>query len=146
MDVLCISRRRVCNFLSKVNNVCVRSTVDLAYKIHGKPASVDSTPIVLLHGLLGSKKNWDSMSKRIASATQKTVIAADARNHGESPHNDSHDYLDLASDVSELMNKLTITNAIVIGHSMGGRTGMVLALNEVRYIYIYKFIYINLLV
>ncbi|XP_023951054.2 protein ABHD11-like [Bicyclus anynana] len=70
------------------------------------------------------------MSKRINAATQKPVIAVDARNHGESPHADSHTYPDLASDVSHLISQLSIKQAAIIGHSMGGRTGMVIALSE----------------
>lgn len=107
-----------------------RTAVDLAHKIHGK-SPTDGIPVFVLHGLLGSKKNWESMSKRIASTLQRSVIATDIRNHGESPHESSHSYIDLAADVSQLMSKLSVSKADVIGHSMGGRTGMVLALTEV---------------
>ncbi|CAH2266218.1 jg17804 [Pararge aegeria aegeria] len=108
-----------------------RSAVDLAYKVHGTLESSEE-PVVIIHGLLGSKKNWESMSKKINTATQKTVIAVDVRNHGESPHASSHTYPDLASDVSSLITKLSIKQAVIIGHSMGGRTAMVLALSEVE--------------
>ncbi|XP_068623849.1 sn-1-specific diacylglycerol lipase ABHD11-like [Battus philenor] len=70
------------------------------------------------------------MSKKIGETIDKVVVAVDARNHGESPHHDSHTYIELASDVSNLMNTLNIKQADIIGHSMGGRTGMVLALTE----------------
>ncbi|XP_069356700.1 uncharacterized protein [Maniola hyperantus] len=103
--------------------------VDLAHKIHGTLES-SAEPVIVIHGLLGSKKNWESMSKKINAATQKTVIAVDVRNHGESPHANSHTYPDLASDVSSLITRLSIEQAAIIGHSMGGRTGMVLALSE----------------
>ncbi|KAM3963985.1 sn-1-specific diacylglycerol lipase ABHD11-like [Aphomia sociella] len=106
-----------------------RSAVNLAYVIHGK-ISEGETPIFELHGLLGSKRNWKSMSNKIASTMQKCVIAVDARNHGESPHDSSHTYHDLASDIVLLMNKLSVKQADIIGHSMGGRTAMVLALSE----------------
>ncbi|XP_030034985.1 uncharacterized protein LOC115450950 [Manduca sexta] len=112
-----------------INNVITRSAVDLAHKVHGGSVT-GNVPVIVLHGLLGSKKNWESMCKKILATTKKTVVAVDARNHGESPHNSSHTYHDLASDVSQLMNKLSIAKAIVVGHSMGGRTAMVLALTE----------------
>lgn len=135
MEILSVSlgKHTLLKCICKIKRVTNRNAVDLAHKIHGPSVSDSNTPIFVLHGLLGSKKNWDSMSKKISSATQKTVVAADARNHGESPHDSSHTYNDLASDVSFLMSKLTVSKAHVIGHSMGGRTAMVLALSEVCY-------------
>ncbi|CAG9559024.1 unnamed protein product [Danaus chrysippus] len=91
---------------------------------------MSDVPVVIIHGLLGSKKNWETMSKKISVATSKAVIAVDMRNHGESPHTDSHTYPELASDVLELINKLSISRTDIIGHSMGGRTGMVVALTK----------------
>lgn len=85
----------------------VRNAVDLAYKVHGALSS-NEEPVMILHGLLGSKKNWESMSKKISAATEKTVIAVDARNHGESPHARSHTYPDLAADVVRLLTQLSV--------------------------------------
>ncbi|XP_031764536.2 protein ABHD11-like [Galleria mellonella] len=116
-------------YFYNTNHMSKRSAVDLAHIIHGKKPMKD-TPIFTLHGLLGAKKNWESMSKKIASKMQRSVIAVDARNHGESPHDPSHSYLDLASDVVQLMNKLSVKHVDIIGHSMGGRTAMVIALTE----------------
>lgn len=120
--------------VKKVLNDNVRY-VALAYKVHGD-TTFYQTPIIVLHGLLGSKKNWESMSKRINDSTSMSVIAVDARNHGESPHESTHSYKDLASDVRELLVKLSIKEALVLGHSMGGRTAMVLALMEVIFTFI----------
>lgn len=106
------------------------AAVDLVYKRHGQ-CSGSATPVIVLHGLLGSKRNWDSMSKNIAEVMTTCVIAPDARNHGESPHDGSHSYVDLAEDVSRLMDNIPLKKAAIIGHSMGGRTGMVLALTKV---------------
>ncbi|KAL4711784.1 hypothetical protein ACJJTC_005953 [Scirpophaga incertulas] len=106
-----------------------RSAVDLAYKIHGD-CYKKSIPIIVLHGLLGSKRNWDSISKRMATELNTCTVVADARNHGQSPHNNSHTYLDLAMDVSKLMTTLKIKKSTIVGHSMGGRTAMVLALTQ----------------
>ncbi|XP_047040379.1 protein ABHD11-like [Helicoverpa zea] len=104
--------------------------VDLVYKVYGPSLTPDTVPIIVLHGFLGSMRNWQSMCNRITSHTNRSVIAVDARNHGDSPHADSHNYLDLAADVSKLITKLAIKKSIIIGHSMGGRTAMVLSLSE----------------
>ena len=55
----------------------------------------------------------------------------DARNHGNSSHVDSMDYLSMADDVERLMYQLDIHKAIILGHSMGGKTAMCLAINKV---------------
>lgn len=115
---------------TKTNYLPRRSAVDLAHKIHGQ-CTGDVDPVIVLHGLLGSKKNWESMSKNIAEVMSTCVIVVDARNHGESPHDGSHSYTDLAADVSKLMKTVSVKKAAIIGHSMGGRTGMVLALTQV---------------
>ncbi|CAH2093732.1 unnamed protein product [Euphydryas editha] len=104
-------------------------TVDLAYSSY---ESTDSTsplpPLVILHGLLGSKNNWNSMSKAIHKTTGRKVISIDARNHGDSKHSSQHTYLHMAHDVMKLLKKLEISKVSVLGHSMGGRTAMVLSL------------------
>lgn len=104
--------------------------VDLAY------ASYESTtnecsgrpPLVILHGLLGSKNNWNSMSKAIHRTTGRKVISVDARNHGDSRHASQHTYVHMAHDVMKLLKKLELTKVSILGHSMGGRTAMVLSL------------------
>lgn len=63
---------------------------------------------------------------------KQSVLAVDLRNHGVSPHHHSHKYEELAEDVLELMNKLEINKAFIIGHSMGGRTGISISLLAVR--------------
>lgn len=127
----CVSIKKQCSLKQIIR---ARATgLDLAHKIHGPSLTPDIEPILVLHGVLGSSRNWQSMCKKITEYTNKPVVAIDARNHGESPHSDAHSYLDLAADVTQLMNKLQIKRASIIGHSMGGRTGMALALAEVGY-------------
>lgn len=116
--------------IKKVLKDNVRS-VALAYKVHGD-TTFHQTPMIVLHGLLGSKRNWESMSKRINDSTRMSTIVVDARNHGESPHESTHSYKDLAGDIRELMAKLSIKEALILGHSMGGRAAMVLSLMEVN--------------
>ncbi len=81
-----------------------------------------ATPLVIAHGLFGSARNWGAIAKRMS--VTRTVIAADMRNHGESPWFDTHTYHDLANDLTEI----TVRQHDVLGHSMGGKAAMMLAL------------------
>lgn len=108
-------------------------TVDLAYASYETAISEHNglPPLIILHGLLGSKNVWTSMSKAIHKNTGRKVIAIDARNHGDSPHSEEHTYRHMAEDVIALMKKLNIPKSSVLGHSMGGRTAMIMALLQV---------------
>ncbi|XP_053979849.1 protein ABHD11 [Hylaeus anthracinus] len=85
-------------------------------------------PIILMHGLFGSKNNWNSLSKAIHQQTDRKVITIDARNHGDSPHSTEMSYEHMAKDVVQLMNDLEFEKSILVGHSMGGSTMMYVAL------------------
>ncbi|KAM3963984.1 sn-1-specific diacylglycerol lipase ABHD11 [Aphomia sociella] len=116
------------NFTSKLDS---SDTVDLAYASYESTSdSEDSSrpPLVILHGLLGSKNNWNSMSKAIHRTTGRKVISVDARNHGDSRHASQHTYIHMAHDVMKLLKKLELSKVSILGHSMGGRTAMVLSL------------------
>jgi pimeloyl-ACP methyl ester carboxylesterase len=63
------------------------------------------------------------------------IIAVDARNHGDSPHAQEMDYHLLAEDVVKLMDDLSIEKATLVGHSMGGRAMMLLALTKVNFLF-----------
>jgi pimeloyl-ACP methyl ester carboxylesterase len=84
-------------------------------------------PLLIAHGLFGSARNWGVIGKRLAQDRQ--VIAVDMRNHGDSPRSPVHDYRSMAADLAE-----TIAahggRADVLGHSMGGKAAMVLALTD----------------
>ncbi len=82
------------------------------------------TPLLIAHGLFGSARNWGVIAKRL-SAT-RPVITVDMRNHGGSPWYDSHSYHDQAADLAEVITGPTD----VLGHSMGGKAAMVLALTQ----------------
>ncbi|EHS64445.1 uncharacterized protein PGTG_22259 [Puccinia graminis f. sp. tritici CRL 75-36-700-3] len=89
------------------------------------------SPIIILHGLFGSKQNWRSLAKRLSQATQKTVFTLDLRNHGESQATPGFtSYLDYSSDVKHFMTTNNLKDVILIGHSMGGKVAMSLALSE----------------
>ena len=87
----------------------------------------NSSPLMIIHGLYGSGRNWGVIAKRLSNNFY--VIAVDLRNHGESPWFDSHNYHDMAEDLVEVITHLKIRPDI-IGHSMGGKAAMVLALKN----------------
>lgn len=81
-------------------------------------------PTVLLHGLFGAAGNWGAVQKALAAGHR--VAAVDLRNHGASPHAAAMDYASMAADVAETMQG----PATIIGHSMGGKVAMMLALTR----------------
>lgn len=87
------------------------------------------TPLVLLHGLFGQATNFGAVQKALAAAGRR-VLALDLRNHGASPHAAVPDYAALAADVAETLRASGAVPADVLGHSMGGKVAMMLALTE----------------
>ncbi|MCX8112135.1 MAG: alpha/beta fold hydrolase [Bacteroidia bacterium] len=87
----------------------------------GKPA------YVFLHGFLGSGDNWRSVAKSLS--LPGTYYLVDARNHGRSPHATTHRYSDLAGDLAEMLEAENWPAAHFLGHSMGGKAAMYLALH-----------------
>lgn len=85
-------------------------------------------PVIILHGLFGSGRNWQGIARTMANNYH--VIAPDLRNHGNSPHASSMNYRDMANDVIELIHDLELANPVILGHSMGGKVAMSLALME----------------
>ena len=85
-------------------------------------------PLVLLHGLFGSARNWGAVQKALAADFR--VVALDLRNHGASPHAPGMKYAAQAEDVAETLAALGIENAALLGHSMGGKAAMMLALTQ----------------
>jgi esterase len=80
-------------------------------------------PMIILHGLFGSCDNWLTISKVIADQGF-SVYAVDQRNHGRSPHADTHSYPELADDLHEFLQQQGLEKPILVGHSMGGKTVM----------------------
>jgi pimeloyl-ACP methyl ester carboxylesterase len=83
---------------------------------------------MVLHGLFGAKRNWATIAK--ALAPHHRVLTVDLRNHGASPWHAVHDYPALAGDVARFIHTHVGGPAAVLGHSMGGKAAMVLALEE----------------
>jgi pimeloyl-ACP methyl ester carboxylesterase len=90
----------------------------------------NSTPLIILHGLLGSKQNWLSISKQLHKQLGRTIIALDLRNHGESFHDPVHTYDSMTGDVLEYIQAQGYNKVSLMGHSMGGKVGMTLAIQQ----------------
>jgi pimeloyl-ACP methyl ester carboxylesterase len=84
-------------------------------------------PLLIVHGLFGSARNWGAIQKRMAA--DRRVIAVDQRNHGESPWAASQSYSDMADDLARVL-AAEGQPVDVMGHSMGGKAAMVLALTR----------------
>lgn len=88
----------------------------------------EGPPVVLLHGLFGAGRNWGGIQKRLA--LRHRVLAPDLRNHGESDRAPAMDYAAMAEDVCEVIARRGLAPAAVLGHSMGGKVAMALALRH----------------
>ena len=88
----------------------------------GKP------PLVILHGLLGSSRNWWGAGRLLAD--RHRVLALDLRNHGGSPHAPEHTIEAMAADVLETLDALGVSRTALLGHSMGGKVAMRLAVEK----------------
>jgi pimeloyl-ACP methyl ester carboxylesterase len=88
----------------------------------------DGPPLVVLHGLYGAGNNWGRHARRWKADWR--VLTPDLRNHGRSPHHPVMTYPAMADDVLRLLDERGIEQATVLGHSMGGKTAMTLALTH----------------
>lgn len=88
----------------------------------------EGPPVLVLHGLLGSRRNWTSFAQKLGVSNR--VFALDLRNHGASPWADTMTYGEMAEDVRAFVKARALGSVAVIGHSMGGKTAMVLALQS----------------
>jgi pimeloyl-ACP methyl ester carboxylesterase len=88
----------------------------------------DGPPLAILHGLFGSGRNWASIAQLLA--VHYRVIALDLRNHGASPWADTMDYAEMAEDVRVTLHASGHHRFALLGHSMGGKVAMVLALTD----------------
>jgi pimeloyl-ACP methyl ester carboxylesterase len=84
------------------------------------------TPLVILHGFLGMSDNWKTLGKKYGDHGYE-VHLIDQRNHGRSFWSEEFNYPTLAADVLKYMDSKNLSNAVVLGHSMGGKTAMQLA-------------------
>lgn len=94
-------------------------------EIHDSPRN--APPLVIAHGLFGAARNWGSLARRLAK--RRPVIAVDLRNHGESPWRAAMGYEAMAADLVGVIRHEARGRADVLGHSMGGKVAMALALS-----------------
>lgn len=97
--------------------------LSLAFLEHGA-----GPPVVVLHGLFGSARNWTSIARRLGGTHH--VFALDLRNHGDSPWDDDVGFAAMAGDVRQFIDQRGLERPVVIGHSLGGKVAMVLALTH----------------
>lgn len=95
--------------------------VKLHYQTYGA-----GPPVVILHGLFGSSRNWTTFARRLAE--RFFVITMDLRNHGASGHADRMTYPDMAADIRKVLDECRLQQASFIGHSLGGKVAMAFAL------------------
>lgn len=88
-------------------------------------------PLVLLHGLLGSSRNWQTAGGGLAELAEeaggRNVWALDLRNHGKSPWSDLMNYDAMLADVLAWLDARGLDAVDLMGHSMGGKVAMALA-------------------
>ncbi|HIF76934.1 MAG TPA: alpha/beta fold hydrolase [Sulfitobacter sp.] len=98
----------------------------LNYTEYGE-AAADRPSLFIVHGLYGSGRNWGVIAKRLSD--NRHVVTVDMRNHGSSPHHDTHSYPEMAQDLAEVITHLG-GPVDICGHSMGGKAVMMLALTQ----------------
>lgn len=99
----------------------------MALELHSQITGAGE-PLLILHGLFGSATNWRSMARLLAANYQ--VHALDLRNHGASPWADGMTYTAMADDVRHYIALHRLPPVTMMGHSMGGKTAMALALTH----------------
>jgi len=92
---------------------------------HRDLGGVGNPPLIVLHGLLGSSRNWQSTGTDLAARFH--VFALDLRNHGKSPHSEEMTFTAMAGDVLAWMDGQGLARATLMGHSMGGKVAMLVA-------------------
>jgi pimeloyl-ACP methyl ester carboxylesterase len=99
----------------------------LARLFHPATLGADAPPLVIAHGLYGSARNWGVIARRLAD--RREVTAIDMRNHGDSPRFPTQGYPEMADDLAEVIQ--TLAHPVdLLGHSMGGKAAMQLALTR----------------
>jgi esterase len=101
------------------------SSIALSFEEYGDP---QASPLIILHGFLASVRNWRSIAQLLAPNYR--ILVPDLRHHGASPKVGSIDYLTLADDVLEFMDQQQLDSVHLLGHSMGGKVAMCVALQH----------------
>ncbi len=107
------------------DSVSSQDTVDLAFDVFG---SQNPQPLIIIHGFFASSRNWRSHAKELAK--KYGVYSVDMRNHGASPHSPEMNYQSMANDLAHFIQSNQLHQPHLLGHSMGGKVAMWLALNQ----------------
>ncbi len=102
--------------------------VELAHLEHPPAEGEREPPLLIAHGLFGSARNFNTLGRRLA--TNRRVVMVDMRNHGQSPWAERTDYHAMADDLADAIERLAGGRATLLGHSMGGKAAMALALSN----------------
>lgn len=97
----------------------------MSVELHAVDSGGEGTPLVVVHGLMGSADNWRSLSRQWQR--KRRVVAVDLRNHGRSPHAPGMHYAEMADDLVASLDRLGIERCHLLGHSMGGKVAVTLA-------------------
>nr|ACO10649.1 Abhydrolase domain-containing protein 11 [Caligus rogercresseyi] len=108
----------------------VKHHPNLAYTTFESKTRKNLSPLLINHNLMGSKSNFNRVAKEINQMTRRLVLNVDSRNHGESPKLPEMTYESMTSDVHSLMRSMDIPKACFLGNGMGGRVGMLMALQQ----------------
>lgn len=96
-------------------------------KLHYKSAGTGES-VVILHGLFGMLDNWQTFAGKLSESYH--VLTPDLRNHGRSPHSEEFNYEVMADDILEFIREHDLAKPTLMGHSLGGKVIMQLALSE----------------
>lgn len=102
--------------------------LDLTYLAYEPEGAATELPLLIAHGLFGQARNFHTLARRLAAT--RRVIAVDMRNHGEAPHDPEMTYPAMAADLAAAIDRHCNGKAFVLGHSMGGKAAMTLALTQ----------------
>ncbi len=88
----------------------------------------DGPPLLIIHGLFGQGRNWQTVARRLAGRWRVYIV--DLPNHGDSPWTGTMSLQSIAADLARILDAEGLSAATVIGHSLGGKAAMVLALSD----------------
>lgn len=91
----------------------------------------DAVPVLLVHGMGGDGRTWDGFARRLADAGRR-VVSVDLRGHGRSGRADSYRFEEFAADIAGVCAHLGVDTVDLVGHSLGGRTGSIVAQRHPR--------------
>ncbi|XP_054723562.1 protein ABHD11-like [Uloborus diversus] len=113
-----------------IDTTCECSKMKLAFEVHVPLTDrrTDLAPVLLIHGMMESRRTWKNVAPYIASYTKRKVLAVDLRNHGETAWSKELNFEVMREDIEEFLSYHNIPKAIVIGHSLGGIIAMSFAL------------------